>query len=892
MSHPSLGAVWADIQKNVLFDLAIDYIDEHQATINATLPSTGQLLKLLIHVSLTDNSPPKVVPMSYLPGPEFCLISALHCEVKKKYSSSFSFGIVLNAALCHLIDIDQSLLLPKQSSLGGQFALVSDPLQNVAVENQIAELYCECQHVIAPRPSNAQKLSKSIEQAIDYACDDKGLKLNPSGKPKADIRRAPTGTGYSNGYERREYNAVGKTQRLIEHLSQRMQVLTAYYVQQHLFDGSLEWLLTSPLFEILCAVLREFSREEIVRQQHYVGRIVSIVSRLEMLHSRLWRTSKTSGSHDQASRSCEIRNSLHFVYTLVHNVVKEDLFEGEQAWLNHLQQFSKGYAEAAASLPASVSPSPKHGAAIKDEKLADLSERVVYIDGLESQHTFLQYTAAHQRVPRSWLKELKTIAENLPSSITLFVAEDVPQLCVAALCIQENNDAPYFGGTFVFDLYIPDTYPAEPPMVNLCTTGGGSVRFNPNLYECGKVCLSLLGTWSGEPWNPKKSNITQVLKSILFLIFVEEPFYNEPGYTRPANLPSGSMTHDSLNYNLRVMKSSLEYAILDHFRTPLSSQGHCSQASKGRDTVTAYIRRSYQQNWHDTLRLPLIKLHQRYATILASGAAMESIMKKVAEIDRTIPTSDSASLIDSATRRPAHRAPEGFPAEIPLTAYVGLKEMASEHHETEEAAGYAEDVYHDEYNDAYHDVNNDVYHDVYDYEAVREGNDYEEHGIYENGGAYDAVDDLAYNEYGALENEEEEYYYEDDDEENEVEEEEGANDDEDVRDEEENVEEEEDDDDEKEDDDDDDDEEEESPEENAVFQGNEPADGNHQYDIKVDRNTEGHYLNWKEWQRLLYESSSVMISERQLWAMAQANVPLEDVLVHYFENLDEMMALG
>jgi hypothetical protein len=29
--------------------------------------------------------------------------------------------------------------------------------------------------------------------------------------------------------------------------------------------------------------------------------------------------------------------------------------------------------------------------------------------------------------------------------------------------------------------------------VNLQTTGKGTVRFNPNLYNCGKVCLSLLG---------------------------------------------------------------------------------------------------------------------------------------------------------------------------------------------------------------------------------------------------------------------------------------------------------------------------------------------------------------------------------------------------------------
>ena len=45
------------------------------------------------------------------------------------------------------------------------------------------------------------------------------------------------------------------------------------------------------------------------------------------------------------------------------------------------------------------------------------------------------------------------------------------------------------------------------------TTGQGTVRFNPNLYNCGKVCLSLLGTWqgaAGETWDPKCSTLLQV----------------------------------------------------------------------------------------------------------------------------------------------------------------------------------------------------------------------------------------------------------------------------------------------------------------------------------------------------------------------------------------------
>ena len=49
----------------------------------------------------------------------------------------------------------------------------------------------------------------------------------------------------------------------------------------------------------------------------------------------------------------------------------------------------------------------------------------------------------------------------------------------------------------------PATRPFHPqvsPLVNLQTTGDGMVRFNPNLYSDGKVCLSLLGTWHGEGW--------------------------------------------------------------------------------------------------------------------------------------------------------------------------------------------------------------------------------------------------------------------------------------------------------------------------------------------------------------------------------------------------------
>ena len=38
------------------------------------------------------------------------------------------------------------------------------------------------------------------------------------------------------------------------------------------------------------------------------------------------------------------------------------------------------------------------------------------------------------------------------------------------------SDTPYSRGCFVFDIYFPATYPNNPPLVKLITTGNGTVR--------------------------------------------------------------------------------------------------------------------------------------------------------------------------------------------------------------------------------------------------------------------------------------------------------------------------------------------------------------------------------------------------------------------------------
>lgn len=96
----------------------------------------------------------------------------------------------------------------------------------------------------------------------------------------------------------------------------------------------------------------------------------------------------------------------------------------------------------------------------------------------------------------------------------------------------------------------------------------GGLRLNPNLYNCGKVCLSLLGTWSGsgcEKWNSAHSTMLQVLISIQALVLNEKPYFNEPGYETYANNASGQRTALEYNdttfqYSCRTMLYSLRRA--------------------------------------------------------------------------------------------------------------------------------------------------------------------------------------------------------------------------------------------------------------------------------------------------------------------------------------------
>jgi ubiquitin-conjugating enzyme E2 Z len=137
----------------------------------------------------------------------------------------------------------------------------------------------------------------------------------------------------------------------------------------------------------------------------------------------------------------------------------------------------------------------------------------------------------------------------------IFVDPDENRVNVCHAIVLGPSDTPYEFGFFYFLLEFPDQYPCFPPRVTLKTTGGGRTRFNPNLYGDGKVCLSILGTWSGPSWSPAQ-NIGSVLLSIRSLMN-SNPYFNEPGFE---NKP----VQESRAYNHIIRHETLRIAILDN----------------------------------------------------------------------------------------------------------------------------------------------------------------------------------------------------------------------------------------------------------------------------------------------------------------------------------------
>lgn len=161
------------------------------------------------------------------------------------------------------------------------------------------------------------------------------------------------------------------------------------------------------------------------------------------------------------------------------------------------------------------------------------------------------------------IKDITDIYHSPLEDQGIYYLHDESNMLKGYAMIRGPVDTPYEHGFYTFQFDFPTDYPHSPPKVKF-TTGDGKMRFNPNLYVEGKVCLSILNTWEGEKWTS-----CQTIRSVLLtlvMVLNENPLNNEPAY-----IHSPREQIECQNYNAVVSYKNIEVALLRYFEYGISS---------------------------------------------------------------------------------------------------------------------------------------------------------------------------------------------------------------------------------------------------------------------------------------------------------------------------------
>lgn len=171
------------------------------------------------------------------------------------------------------------------------------------------------------------------------------------------------------------------------------------------------------------------------------------------------------------------------------------------------------------------------GSEVRFSNYSTMPPQFFVLDGpAPSDHHYSASPTNHSgSLIRRIVKEHKIMQNSLPDGI--FVRTWESRLDLLRVLIVGPRNTPYELAPFVMDFHFSADFPKVPPDAFFHSWTGGIGRINPNLYEDGKICLSLLGTWPGdernESWSPTGSSMLQIIVSMMGLVLVKEPYYSK-----------------------------------------------------------------------------------------------------------------------------------------------------------------------------------------------------------------------------------------------------------------------------------------------------------------------------------------------------------------------------
>ncbi|KAK0271982.1 hypothetical protein LTR91_000651 [Friedmanniomyces endolithicus] len=283
-----------------------------------------------------------------------------------------------------------------------------------------------------------------------------------------------------------------------------------------------------------------------------------------------WRSEHDDDSMSDVSEEAQARYEDENGQTLD----EEDVEDGD--WESADEEMPDAPAQFTPPTSTSVTPpdtSKQNGDAANDDHPAEVPSTneppryLILEDGVPRGHNFADSSPSSNPTHMKRVQKEHRILQKpaaLPSGVYVRTWES--RLDLLRVLFIGPAETPYAQAPFVMDFHLPPTFPAEPPLAFFYSWPGeaglgGVGRVNPNLYEDGKICLSLLGTWEGsktEGWN-NHSTILQVVVSLLGLVLVKEPYFNEAGYETLAGLESSR--RPSALYNERTFLRARTFII-------------------------------------------------------------------------------------------------------------------------------------------------------------------------------------------------------------------------------------------------------------------------------------------------------------------------------------------
>lgn len=161
--------------------------------------------------------------------------------------------------------------------------------------------------------------------------------------------------------------------------------------------------------------------------------------------------------------------------------------------------------------------------------------------------------------------EWNALLKNIPPDTFVLVYHSKSDIMRAIIIGPEKT--PYYGCPLVFDIWMPSSYPDEPPHVHCVSY---DENLHPYLHKDGNVSLPLLEDSLHEDlnnddedddaqWHPDKSNTCQVLRVLQIVLQSSEPYYLEDGYEDQRDSLEGN--HNSARFNENVVLLCLNHLL-------------------------------------------------------------------------------------------------------------------------------------------------------------------------------------------------------------------------------------------------------------------------------------------------------------------------------------------